>query len=453
MKSIRKIIFATLLIAVGSVNAEAMQVAQLKSHFPDKYRRPLAEWSLVHPFTSQEEMDFYNNETWHNYLTLEQNRIELVKSFVEECCDFSFKMKTIRLKEIDLGYVDSGEHLIFASEDVYICAGKDSTEMTIYNDKCDDNVGLFAPCTAPSFIGYRPVDECMKYKDQFIKYFSKMAEDPVGCKLFRIALTKHVVNNLDKITFIPAVSYEDNGQSNIICNSGGSIYYHLAELENDLAKKRLEQGLQYRFITFDPEFFTKDLFVGVIKYENDDIKFDVVEFFREAALFHEIVHSLHSNVHKKLQESKNIRRRSTTTVFKYTPKNGCDPHYARGDSINVGLFHNDEEYHTIYGITEEGLDLLNESSFSAHTRGFVRASHGDILNADLLIGKTNFGKKKTGEFFQKFFTKHGDHDLFRYYLSPDSPIKYPKFGVGQYKCADLDPNTGEKVLREKVANP
>ncbi len=59
--------------------------------------------------------------------------------------------------------------------------------------------------------------------------------------------------------------------------------------------------------------------------------------------------------------------------------------------------------------------------------------------------KTKFEKTESIEFFQKFFTKYGDLDLFHFYLSQDSPIKYPKFGIGQYKCADLDPGTGEKI--------
>ncbi len=428
------------------ISVEAMKIVQSdRPHSVNKHRKPLAEWPIVHPFASQKEMDFYNNETWHPDLTLEQNQKELVKNFIEECCDFSFKIKPIGLKEIDVGYLDSQEYLIFATELIYVDADKDSTNMMIYNDKCKDSRGLLAPCTTPSFLGYYPVDEAAKYKNQFIEYFSKMAEDPVGCKLFRIAITKHVINNLDKIVFIPVEPYEDDGQLDITCNSGYCICYHLAELENTVAIKHLEQDQQYRFITFSPKFLEENLSVGVIKYENDKISFDIVEFFKEAALFHEIVHSLHTDIHKKLHESKNIRRRSPPTILKYTDEDASKVVYTRAESVNVGLFQNDEEYHTIYGITENGIDLLNESSFSAHKRGFIRASHNDLLESDLFIGKNNFKKKNTKEIFQKFFTKHGDHDLFRYYLAPDSPIKYPKFGVGQYKCSDLDTKTGEKI--------
>ncbi len=445
MKNVRKFLFALLLITFGCINAEAMENVQFESHLTSKYKKPLAEWPIVHPFSSQEEMDFYNNSTWHPDLTLEQNQKELVKNFVEECCDFSFKIKPMGLKEINLGYLDSQEFLIFTSNSIYIDADKNSTDMIIYNDKCGNDVGLLAPCLTPSFIGYRPVDECIKYKDQFVKYFSKIAEDSVGCKLFRIALTKHVVNDLDKIAFIPAVAYEDDKLSSITCNSGCCLCYHLAKRGNSVAIERLKQDQQYRFITFDPEFFTEDLSVGVIRYENNKISFSIVEFLREAALFHEIVHSLHTDVHKKLLESKNIRKRSKPSILKYTFENKKETIFVRGDSVNVGLFHNDEEYHTIYGITEKGLDLLNESSFSAHKCGFIRASHGDIQESNLLIGKIYFEKEEARKFYEKFFTEHGDLDLYRYYLATDSPIKYPKFGVGQYKYADFDPITGEKI--------
>ena len=445
MKSIQKFLLVFLLAVFRCISAEAMQNIQYKPQFTNMYRKPLAEWPIVHPFNSQEEMDFYNNSTWHPDLTLKQNQKELVKSFVEECCDFSFKIRSTELKEIDIGFLDSGEFLIFASESIYIDADKDSTNMIIYNDNYKDDGGLSAPCITPSFIGYRPVDECMKYKNQFIEYFSKIAEDPVGCKLFRIAITKHVVNDLDKIAFIPAVTYEDDKLSSITCNSGCCVCYHLAKRENSMAIERLRQDQQYRFITFTPEFFTEDLSVGIIKYENNKISFSIIEFLREAALFHEIVHSLHTNVHKKLLESKNIRRRSKPNALKCTFENKKEPIFVCRDSVNVGLFHNDEEYRTIYGITEKGLDLLNESSFSAHKFGFIRASHGDIRESKLLIGKNHFDKKESREFYQKFFTEHGDLDLYFYYLATDSPIKHPKFGVGQYKCADLDPNTGEKI--------
>ena len=442
MKSVQNFLFTFLLTVFGCISAEAMVNVQSEPHFVD--RKPLAEWSIVHPFNSQEEMDFYSNETWHPDLTLEQNQKELIRNFVEECCDFSFKIKPIKLRGVILGFLDSGEFLVFGNESISANADKDGINMTIYDDNYKDDGGLSTPCTTPSFIGYRPVGECMKYKNQFIEYFSKMAEDPVGCKLFRVVLTKHVVNDLDKIVFIPAVPYEDDGQSDITCNSGYSICYHLARQGNTVAKKYLEQDQPYRFITFSPKFLEEPLLVGVIKYVNNKISFEIVEFLREAALFHEIVHSLHSDIPKKLCESKNIRKRSLPIVLKCTLKDKNKTLYARGENINVGLFHNDEEYHTIYGITEEGLDLLNESSFSAHKCGFIRASHGDIQESKLFIEKINLKKEKVIEFYQKFFEKYGDHDLFHYYLAPDSPIKYPKFGVGQYRCADLDPNTGEK---------
>lgn len=453
MKNILRILLIFTLAIFYCDNAEAMVSVRAEKESPilKNFRKPLSEWPKIHPFSSQKEMNYYKNSTWFPELTLKQNQKKLVKDFVEKCCDFSFKIHPTKLKEIDIGRLDSGEYLIFASESTSIESSKSSTNMLIYNENYKLDRGLLAHCITPSFIGCHPIDSGEKYKDQLIECFLKLAEDPVGCKLFRLALTKHIVNNLQKIVFIPAVSCEDDDMWSITCSSGSYLCSRLAKAENVVAIKHLEQKPRHRFITFSPEFFTETIPVGAIKYENGNILFSIIESFREAVLFHEIIHSLHADVNKNLQESTNIRRRSNSYRFRYMLKEGGEPSFFRCDQINVNLFHNDEEYRTMYGINSEGLDLLNESSYLAHRYGFIRASHGDLECARLSIKKNNLNKSQSNAFFQNFFTNHGDHDLFEYYLSPNSPIKYPEFGLGQYKCADLDPKTGKMKKRPSLS--
>ena len=447
MNSVSRFLLTFVIAIFCCVDAKAMGNSRFetKSSITSNFRKPLAEWSKVHPFSSQKEMDYYKNCTWFPELTLEQNQKKLVKNFVERCCDFSFRIQPMGLKEIDVGYLSSGEYLIFTNASINIESNRDSENMLIYSEHYENEGGLLARCTTSSFMEYRPVDSGEKYKDKFIECFSKLAEDSVGCKLLRIALTKHVVNNFQKTAFIPAVPYKDEKLASITCNSGCYICSQLAELENVSAIKYLEQNPRYRFITFSPEFFSEAIHVGIIKYDNGDILFNIVEFFRESALFHEIIHSLHTNVNNKLLRSTNIKRRSNPESFRYTLKSDIDPVFFRCSRINVSLFHNDEEYSTMYGLTSKGLDLLNESSYLAHRYGFIRASHGDLECVRLSIKKNNLNRKESMAFFQNFFANYGDHDLFEYYLSPNSPITYPKFGVGQYKCADLDPKTGKKL--------
>jgi len=445
MESVLRLLLIFVLAIFNCGDADATGISETRSPIITDFKKPLAEWPKIHPFSSQKEMDYYMNETWSPKLTLEQNQKKLIKNFVEKCCDFSFKIQPTRLREIYLGYLDSGEYLIFADRSTNINSSKDGINILVYNKYYKEDGSLLARCTTSSFMGYRPIDFGEKYKGKFIEYFSKLAEDPVGCKLFRIALTKHIVNDFRKTVFIPAVPSIDNNLSSITCGSGCYICSQLAEAGNSAAMNYLDQNPRYRFITFSPEFFTETMPVGVIKYENKNIVFSIIEFFRESALFHEIIHSLHTDVNQKLMESINIRKRSNPNLFRYKLKQDSDPVFFNSGRINVCLFHNDEEYYTMYGLNSNGLDLLNESSYLAHRYGFIRASHGDLECARLSVKENKLDKKESQAFFQSFFSSNGDLDLFEYYLSPDSPINYPEFGVGQYECADLDPETGEKL--------
>jgi hypothetical protein len=96
----------------------------------------------------------------------------------------------------------------------------------------------------------------------------------------------------------------------------------------------------------------------------------------------------------------------------------------------------------MYGLTEEGLDLINESSYMAHRYGFIRLWHIDGAQEELWkpVKKRINLMRKYGIF---------DRDLYNFYLSSEFKKRCPKFGVGDFECSDLDPKTGKKLNSAK----
>ncbi len=438
-------LIAIIISVFGSVETMVVSRTIPEQNDEKSFRKPLAEWQKVHPFSSQDEMDYYKKLTWNPQLTLEKNQKKLVKKFVDECCDFSFKIKSTGLREIYLGELDSGESLVFFGTSTTVYSDQDYEKIIIYNNDHREDGGLILSSNTASFFDYRPIKSGETFKAEFLKYFFKLAEDSIGCKLFRIFLAKSVVNKFSKIAFIPVESIREDTLGEIGCFSGQDICYYLADYGNAGAIRYLQQDLRHRFILFSPKFFSKNITLSVIKYVSNDILFEQSRLLQESALLHELIHSLHSKVDQKLSMVKNIKKRSRPYHFGYISDQRQRLFHLRCDQMNINLFHNDEEYHTMYGLASEGLDLLNESSYLAHRYGFIRLAHEDTQRSEVIIDEMKLSKGQSIDFIQNFFRSYGDYDLFHYYLSPDSPIKFPKFGVGQYRCADLDPETGEKI--------
>ncbi len=105
----------------------------------------------------------------------------------------------------------------------------------------------------------------------------------------------------------------------------------------------------------------------------------------DVSLFHEIVHAIYISM-AKLSSVTAIEKRYIENIV----------------PLWKVFLSNDEEFATMYGVENSTeLNSINESDYSAAK--------------------------------------------YRYYLDPNAPIKYPRFGIGQYQCLDLDPRTGLKL--------
>ena len=93
------------------------------------------------------------------------------------------------------------------------------------------------------------------------------------------------------------------------------------------------------------------------------------------------------------------------------------------EDLVSSFYGSDEEYRAQYGLTATGFDSLNESSYLSHRYHLIRASN--------VTQSEDFE-----DMYKTFVREQGDFDLYAYYLLPNSSIKYPKFGVNQYQCAD-----------------
>lgn len=256
------------------------------------------------------------------------------------------------------------------------------------------------------------VDNCCdfssaaEYKDQFIKYFSNIVKHPVGCKFLRVFLARGVVNKLHRVTFSPV--------DKSIMKGRGAMSYAISS--KGKRKIFFPPDLQHRSEKF------------VVRRKKSSKEFFLVS--KEVcpidiSLVHEMIHHYHPSV-DALKKSKSVsaikKRLERVTALRGEEK---------FDALARVLYNNDEEFHTMFGITEQGWDSINESAYSSDRYGFIPFSHtsGDDMQAAILKDFIN--------------SDLSDKDLYRSFLV--QKFKSPKFGVGQYECADLNPETGERI--------
>lgn len=424
MKNLKRLLLAIAFVIFSFGDAEAMNPsysASQESNFDMK--KPLSEWPRVHPFSSQKEMDYYKKGTWNSKLTLEQNQKALVKKFVNECCDFSFKI-TKKSQDLCLGELDSSKKILFnrsGNDDLEIFTKSSNGRLLeLFVNINDQEFSL--PLDTPVVTKFLDMDSMEKYKGIFENYFKYMSQDPVGCKLFRVLMTKIAISGLPKIIFIPVSGSE-------LDIMGRAAIYPANDIGYISGLKKM--GSATRFILFDPRLFiSKRAEVCLLRYDGISraLSLGKTDFGPvDSTLFHEMVHWLHHGKEEKFKSNLAIEKRLRSRIA----WNLSREKYNKFRKENNKMYTNDEEYHTMFGLTEQGLDLLNESSYSSHRYGFTHLSH--------LVQPFEVMREVV------MTTDWLDGELFNYYLSPDSPIKHPKFGVGQYKCADLDPKTGKKV--------
>ncbi|MBO7537642.1 MAG: hypothetical protein J6T29_04865 [Alphaproteobacteria bacterium] len=254
--------------------------------------------------------------------------------------------------------------------------------------------------------------DAIQYKKQFIKIFETISKDPVGGEFLRVILAK--INNdkdfLKKISFAPVSAL--SGNAAILDGSQAAML-----------KTEITFFGTLKCFVFTPDFWKEDEGVK-IKRNGESNALTIKHMPLDAAVLHELIHSIHpTGGKKKLKNGKSL-------ISERMPFPPLHPDmYSWMQERNLRQYGNDEEFCTMFGLTEKGWDPISESSYLAHRYGYMRIAHAvDMVFVSQM--------RDSGLF---------DEDLYNFYLSDEFKKRCPKFGIGDYKCKDLDPKTGEKL--------
>lgn len=432
------ICFLGTLMLFSCADTHAMSFVEENTERLFDVKMPLSQWPVVNSLITQRELDWYRS-MWDATKTLEENKKELVNQFIETCCDFSFKKKERELPGITVGGTDNGDDIVFPEKGVSIYTRPNSEEVLIYNEK-DRSLGLRAHVTTNIFLNVIPLDFSPKMRNDIEKSISELAEDSVGCEILRIAISKYKggVRGLSKITFIPV----KNKGVGLAYTTNCNVWKYMKRNEGRHGSKYRKLCKERKFIMFSQNWFESEqtaLFLKMNDFSNNGEEEEFSLFSgaipKEASFIHQIIYALNVGENNEYRETQLIEDRTISKYFcTYLKQTGnC---LIPGKQINKALFMDDKIYRTMYGLTNEGLDLLNESAYLAHRYKLIRPTYmgSDI---QLSINGKLLNKAESYRFLDEFLKKNGDQDLFRYYLSPQSMIDYPEFGIGRYSCSNI----------------
>ncbi len=494
MVMIKKVLLISVLIILYFNNIESMNGVASMPTAEKRFNisQPLNDWKKISPLT-EKEMRIYN-KTWDYRATLYRNKVNLADIFCDTCCDFSFKI--IRKENnIVYGRSISNPNMIFLEDftSTSLFIRKDADRYAVTNFL--DNIG-------------EPREFTYDMKEQIRKLIRDLTENPVGCKLLRIATAKIVAGKLPKLIFVPLQK-----DTEIVVDDGMNIYFgkYGWQIESDKFMSRIQMACSlqqkisgvkkqvfdfqkyaamklpnYRYILFSPENFFNRPVVAAIRRLGQKFELFHVELPPDVTFFRTVVSSLFSqksdsqvnikarlnlkqknfsqklnqkfnNVLKIMAEADCVTEQLNPQIFGQIRKLGGIRNYAehfvdtmsrsaklkRIESFILACYGNDENLHIQYGLSSSGFDALNESSYLSHRYHWIRAFN-------------MIGPKRFADIYETFIQELGDFDLYSHYLSPNSSIKFPKFGVNQYKCAD-NPNLteeerGNRSNREKKTN-
>ena len=401
-------------------------------------KMPLSQWPIINSLTTQRELDWYRT-MWDETKTLEENRKELVNQFMETCCDFSFAKKKGELQGIMVGRTDNGDDIVFSEKRVGIYARPNSEEVLIYNEK-DRFFGLRAHISTNIFLNMTPLDFTQNMKNEFEKNISVLTEDSMGCEILRVAISKYKgsIKELPKITFIPV----KNKEIGLAYTTSNNVWKYIKKDIGIHRSKYRKLCKEHKFIMFSPNWFSSEQTALFLKTNNSannagDSELSLISTVipKEASLIHQIIYALNVGENNEYRETQLIEERNISQYFRTNFK-GTGDCIISGRQINYSLFIDDKIYRTMYGLTNEGLNLLNESSYLAHRYKLIRPTYMGS-NVQLRINGKILNKSESYRFLDIFLKTNGDQDLFYYYLSPESMIEYPEFGMGRYACSDI----------------
>lgn len=392
------------------------------------------------------EKDWYDR-LWSSDRTLEENLDNIRNEFVETCCDFSFKNLNELIPGVYLGRFDDIGDVLFTDDGVHIGLKHDLSKVLLISPK-DDKKVVRVGLKSRMLPGIRPLSFRNWMKDKFKEYIYKLSEDSVGCDVLRVAIAKYKndkENNegrLSKIRFVPV----ENERIGFSYTVGSTVWRCLSAKQKQMIGDIEEYVVNDNIVVFSPKWIKEDQPGFSIKIREDsevgEISISSDVYPLEAGLLHHILYVLHDDKLDRLKETKVIESRSNSGKFYgYLPKFGVISTY--GSKINASLLRNDEVFRTMFGITSQGIELLNESSYLAHRYGWIRPVPIGMETKFTFNGKS----KSVSEFYDllsSFLEFNADYGLYLYYLASESTIEFPEFGKGAYQYKILD----EKVLKE-----
>jgi len=433
----RKILscFAGALVFSGCITAKVEGMSRVRESFEDQFNisQSLSEWPILNLLETQEEKDIYES-IWDSNKSLKQNQNRLFDLFLKTCCDFSFTAKETDVSGIFVGEGESETPIVFVDSDVEIITGGFLENLWLQNSK-EKGKKIKVNMTTTVLHGMRPLDFTKEQKEQLKQYLRKLTEDSVGCEVLRTSIAKYEArkNKSEKIKFLPVQS----NRVDFAYVLGASMWQYIGLSQHiDLGMYKKHWKKQ-EFILFSPDWFNiehKGFLMRSFKDKGSKTRKFVVDWDvvpKESNLLNEIIHAIHSSTEKVYKKTTNILKRSNYDYF-YVRSKGEDWARIGEPNFNISIFFDDEVYRTMFGITSKGLDLINESTYLSHKYKFIRPAFIGDQTRFVLDGK-EFNQKQMRQFFKKYFeSAYVDRDLYKYYLSKKSTIKYPEFGKGKY---------------------
>lgn len=478
-----KILFLISLLIISSNNqrmnvVRAMAYAYSAKDVKTNLSEPIEKWRYINSLTENEARIY--KKTWNTKSSLKSNITNLVDMFFDGCCDFSFKLGK-KYREVVLGQSVSNDNIMFVNN------------QQVVHNLIKENQNKYYSTNFLVSVG-EPREFTNQMKEEIRNYIKFIAKDSVGCKLLRIATAKTIAGHLSKLIFIPLVDYssqqlytespyQSRYKSLFGINFQRGIYgWQLAKQTSNETPQTFNRYSKvnfpsYRYMLFVPEILAKNPTVMAVKNTSNRFEFFYMPLPADVRLFNRITKSLHSEKPKTLSnirarlaikkkkfsqklnekfisilriytEANCFSEKLSPQIFQQISKLGGIKNYSNLvvnnmsqelklshlETLISSFYKNDEDYRSQYGITENGFDPLNESSYTSHRYHWIRTSNPITLN--------NYK-----DLFELFVKENGDFNMYSYYLSQKSSIKYPKFGINQYKCSDL-PDISSKSFSE-----
>ncbi len=432
------ILCASLILSTINIPASGMLRVNENQNKKFEINQPLREWPRKSRSSEQEEICY--KFTWDDKKSLEENKYEVVRRFISNCCDFSFKVTDMGLKGIYYGTFDNDESIVFIDSETRMLVNPSLDKILFFNEK-DSPKGLEVHPLTNLMENIKPInfEEWMIF--EFERYIQRFVEDPVGCEVLRRSIAKYEAEQEDfpKVKFIPV----DDQKMSMAYTPGGYVWRYVRRHGRPSFGIYEGYSKENKFIIFSPDWFSTDQKGLMLKLSNRKTNYDSDSFVvntgvmpRESSLMYQIIYAIHAERDDDHKGTHVIENRDPQNYFR-GDFDGVGAFSIQRKQLNTLIFKNDKIYRVMYGLTKRGFDLINESSYLAHRYNFIRPAYMGSKTRMTINGK-RLDRKDSCKFLKKFLKTNGDFDLYKYYLSGESSINYPEFGKGHYKCSDID---------------